>query len=143
MPSAFGRLLVRSWGAMISASSTSTFGFFCWMFGGAVAIWIAQVSYDWFSNRTNRLTLIAIMKRNWKSFFVEVGALTILTLAVWSAFIVRTVYYERTGMRWAYLQEVQRNKDMGEQLDRRKSHMDISDPAFGNTAHLLSDFSSF
>lgn len=153
MLSALVHLLVRSWGAMIAASSTSTFGFFCWMFGGAIAIGVAQVSYSWFAaTRNNEATgLIAAIERTWKSFLVELGALIILTILVWGVFVWRTVYYVHTGLKYEIVLARQQNQKSGEsdnlqireirsELESRKHVLRNTDPSFQNMTNTIRAF---
>ncbi len=138
---AFEHLLTRSWGAMISASSTSTFGFFCWMFGAAVVIGLAQIAYSRFTaSGDNKPGWLGAVERTWKPVLLEIGALTLFTLTVWFSFVVRTVYFERTGMRWAYTKEVMQNSALTRELDLRKEGVVTTDPSFVNVIYLLQSF---
>lgn len=146
MPTAFLHLAVRGWGAMIAASSTSTFGFLCWMFGSAVSIGLAQVSYNWLTasrERGEARGLFPAIERSWKLFLVELGALLGLTFLVWGTFVVRTVYYERTGMRWAYAQEVRRNEELSSQIHLRNRGITSDDPAYMGLVQILRQFQSY
>ena len=142
MCGAFWHLAVRAWFAMAAATGTNSLGLLLWAIGVAVAVWIAAVAYEWKRIEPQpRKIRIALGK----SFPVAVAGIGVVSLiaCVWVVFLIRTVYYERTGLRWAYSKEVRSSQDLERQLKYRENEMDTSDPVFGNIIALLGAFSSF
>ena len=118
MLAAAGHLVVYAWGAMVAASGTTTFGLLLWTAGVALAVWIAAVVYEWNAIESRPRTIRMALG---KSRPVAVGGIAVFLLItfVWGVFILRTVYYERAGMRWAYAREVQRNQELSSQIRLR------------------------
>jgi hypothetical protein len=145
MLTAFWHLAVRAWGAMIAASSTSTFGLGVWTFMLALAVWVAGVGREWrrFHKAQEKSPFREAVRASKETAVYEIGTIVVVAMLVWGVFVIRTIYYLRTGMRYAYTQEIQRNKDLKAQLEHREKEMDTSDPVFGNTVHLLGAFSGF
>jgi hypothetical protein len=99
MLSSFGHLLVRAWGAMVTASSTSTFGLGVWTFLLALAVWVAGVVKEWKRLRGTQAQspFLEAVRTSKETAIYEIGTIVVVALLMWGVFVVRTVYYERMG----------------------------------------------
>ncbi len=142
MLAAAGHLVVYAWGAMVAASGTTTFGLLLWTAGVALAVWIAAVVYEWNAIESRPRTIRMALG---KSRPVAVGGIAVFLLItfVWGVFILRTVYYERAGMRWAYAREVQRNQELSSQIRLRNRGITTDDPAYMGLVQILRQFQGY
>jgi hypothetical protein len=135
-------LVVHAWGAMVTASGTTTFGLLLWTAGVALAVWIAAVVYEWIAIVSGPRTIRMALGKS-RPIAVSGVAVFLLIAFVWGVFVVRTIYYERTGIRWAYTQQVQRNKDLASALREKNRGITSDDRAYMGLVQILREFQSY
>jgi len=144
---------------MIAASSTSTFGLAVWTFLLAIAVWIAGVARDWQRNRKIAFStspLMEALKNSKDAAVFEIGTIAVFALAMWGLFVVRTVYYDHTGLRYQVQLLSRANSgmvdpasrdaqitDLQNQLEMRKQMLVMGDPSFDNMRKILTTFNEY
>lgn len=90
----FISLLVRSWNAMTSSTSTNTLGFILWTIAVTAVLWLAAVGADWWKLRKKHAPTAfreAFAGSFVSGLFSAIGV-TVLVLIIWGWFIMRTIF---------------------------------------------------
>ena len=146
MLSHFLHLALRSWLAMVSATSTNTLGFFVWSVLVAVLAWLIAVLNAWLNIRKEQRGwqgLAVAFRSNLKAGSISVGVVFIVAIAMWAVFCVRTVYADHTQFVALHAEDTKRIADEETQVKFYQHNISTHDPVFSNLIYLLQDFAVF
>jgi hypothetical protein len=127
---------------MIAASGTTTLGLLLWTAGVCLVVWITAVVYEWKTAESGSGAVRTAVRKS-RPVAVSGVSVFLLIVCVWGVFIVRTVYYERAGMRWAYEREVHRNQELLSQIHLHNRGITSDDPAYMGLIQILRQFQGY
>jgi hypothetical protein len=142
----FFHLALRSWFAMVAATSSNTLGVFVWGVLPALLAWLVAVAIVWFRLHKQEQGLprsIWLAFRNSTAGLVGIGALFVIALVMWTVFTLRTVYYDHEHFVTLHAEDAQRIRDAEAKLAFYRSNISTQDPVFGNIIYLLQAFAVF
>jgi hypothetical protein len=115
----FVHLLGRSWGNMVTATSTNTLGFLMWTVALTAVGWTASLTGTWFQLKREKTEIHPFRKalRNswWPGVFLAAGVAA-LVFCAWGVFSIKTVYGDHQSQVSANGRLVTQNKELRDQL---------------------------
>jgi len=142
----FLNLLRRSWDALISASSTSTFGLVQWTVGiTVVTSWAATVAVKWREYRRGKYgqPLRKALVGSFVQSMYLLGGITLYLFLTYVYFVGRTVYDDHQHLVAQNAQLAEMNKSLSAEVQWRKHNISTTDPVFPNLIYLLQAFSIY
>ena len=142
----FLHLALRSWLAMVSATSTNTLGFIVWSVLVAVLAWFIAVLNAWLNIRKQQRgwhSVAVAFRSNLKAGSMSIGVVLTVAIAMWAIFFVRTVYADHMQFVALHTHDAKRIADAEAKATFYQHNISTHDPVFSNLIYLLQDFAIF
>jgi hypothetical protein len=142
MWSHFVNLLGHSWGAMVTATGTTTLGFIVWTLALTAVGWASTVAARWIElkrEQTDSPFERAFLGSRLPGLFLGAGVVGLVFVAFF-VFLVRTVYFDHQSLVLANTKCLSQNAKLSADLEWRKNNLATGDPVFVNIIYLLQDF---
>jgi hypothetical protein len=139
-------LVIRSWCAMVAATGNNTLGFLLWTFGLAVAAACGTLTLSWlrssknagYKTRFNEATQQAAIPAAVEFLFMVAAVLIVLVI-----FIVRTIAFDHSGLRYERQENAAKIASLERDLAYRKNNISTTDAVFPNLIYMMQAFRSY
>jgi hypothetical protein len=131
---------------MVAAFSTNTLGFLTSTLGLVFCIWLVTFLYQWAGTTTpKKLTArcASALSKTARPLLLDLAGLCIFLLIAWPTFVIRTVYFDHSGLVYANSQQKAKANESRAQVLFLQNNITTTSNVFINIRDLLTAFAVF